>query len=139
MPDMFTKEKRSEIMAKIRGKDTKIEISLRKAFWKSGIRGYRLRMKLPGKPDIVFTKYNVVVFCDGDFWHGYKFDEWKDRLPPYWFEKIRRNMERDRENDLKLMEQGWTIIHLWEHDLEKNIDQCKQKVIEALRTRGLGK
>jgi DNA mismatch endonuclease (patch repair protein) len=139
LPDIFSPKKRSEIMSKIKGKDTKIEIGLRKALWKSGIRGYRLRTRLPGKPDIVFDRYKVVIFCDGDFWHGYKFDDWKERLSPYWFEKIRGNMERDKKNDLILLDQGWTVVHLWEHELEKNMNECKQKVIEALVARGLEK
>jgi len=139
MPDVFTKEKRSEIMAKIRGKDTKIEIALRRELWKSGIRGYRLRMKLPGRPDIAFPKYKVAIFCDGDFWHGYKFSDWKDRLPQYWLKKIYGNMERDKENDLRLAKDGWLIIHFWEHELEKNVAQCKQKVYDVLTERGFKK
>jgi len=139
MPDMFTKEKRSEIMAKIRGKDTKIEITLRKELRKSGIRGYRLRMKLPGRPDIAFPKYKVAVFCDGDFWHGYKFNDWKDRLPQYWLKKINGNMERDKENDLRLAKDGWLTIHFWEHELEKNVAQCIQKVYDVLTERGFKK
>ena len=62
-------------MSSIHGKDTKIELLLRKALWKEGFRGYRVGMKLPGKPDIAFPKYNVAVFCDGDFWHGYNFED----------------------------------------------------------------
>jgi len=134
---MFSPKKRSEIMSKIKGKDTKIEIKLRKALWRDRIRGYRLQAKLPGKPDIVFTKYMVVVFCDGDFWHGYRFDEWKSRLQPYWLEKIGRNMQRDRMNDHMLIKQGWRVVHLWEHDLEKNMEKCKERVLKSLLARGL--
>ena len=124
-------------MSKIKGKDSKIEIKLRKALRRDKIRGYRLQAKLPGKPDIVFTKYMVVVFCDGDFWHGYRFDEWKSRLQPYWLEKIGRNMQRDRMNDHILVKQGWRVVHLWEHDLEKNVEECKERVMKSLVARGL--
>ena len=139
MPDVFTKEKRSEIMSKIRDKNTKIEILLRRSLWKRGIRGYRLHVKLPGKPDIVFPKYKVIVFCDGDFWHGYEFNEWKGRLSQYWFEKIKRNIERDKKNDVRLTEEGWTIIHLWEHDVEKYLEKCEQKVVNVLVEKGFAK
>ena len=82
MTDIFTPEKRSKIMASIKGKDTKIELLLRKALWKEGIRGYRVNVKLPGKPDIVFTKYKVAIFCDGDFWHGKDFAIWEKVVYP---------------------------------------------------------
>lgn len=124
-------------MSSIHGKDTSIELLLRKALWKEGIRGYRLAMKLPGRPDIVFPKYKVAVFCDGDFWHGYKFDEWKGRLSQKWFNKIKGNMERDKRNDLKLLKDGWTIIHFWETQLLNNVNICKRKVIEILVGKGL--
>ena len=133
---MFTPEKRSEIMSKIRAKDTKIEVSLRKCLWHEGIIGFRLRPKIPGKPDIVFTKYKVAVFCDGDFWHGFKFSEWSNRLSPYWFSKISGNMERDKRNDNLLSELGWLTVHLWEHELEKDMDISILKVKTALKSRG---
>ncbi len=119
-------------MSSIHGKDTSIELLLRKALWKEGIRGYRLTMKLSGRPDIVFPKYKVAVFCDGDFWHGYKFDEWKGRLSPLWLQKIKGNMERDKKNDLKLISDGWTVIHFWESAILKDIGMCKTRVISVL-------
>ncbi len=139
MVDIFTPEKRSKIMSSIHGKDTSIELILRKALWKEGIRGYRLAMKLPGRPDIVFPKYKVAVFCDGDFWHGYKFEEWKGRLSPNWLKKIQGNIERDKKNDLKLVKDGWTVIHFWESKLLKDVETCKKKVINALVDKEFGK
>jgi DNA mismatch endonuclease, patch repair protein len=133
---VFSPEKRSEVMSKIRGKNTKIELKLRKELWKRSIRGYRLQTKLPGRPDILFAKYKVVVFCDGDFWHGFLFDEWKKRLQPFWLNKIAGNMKRDQQNDSLLQEHGFIVVHLWEHELEKNIGECVQKVIDALKSRG---
>lgn len=132
MTDIFTPEKRSKIMSSIKGKDTKIEILLRKALWHGGIRGYRVSPKLSGRPDIVFTKYKVAIFCDGDFWHGYKFDEWKGRLNSHWYKKISRNIERDRENDLKLQEDGWFVLHFWEWEILKDVEECKQRILQAL-------
>ena len=137
--DNLTPEKRSKIMSSIRGKDTKIELLLRKALRRSGIRGYRVATKLPGKPDIVFTKYKVVVFCDGDFWHGYKFNEWKERLSPYWLNKIQTNIERDKRNDAKLRADGWTVLHFWEWEILDDVELCKKKVINTLFNKGFKK
>jgi DNA mismatch endonuclease (patch repair protein) len=139
MVDIFTPEKRSKIMSSIHGKDTSIELLLRKALRDEGIRGYRVAKKLPGRPDIVFPKYKVAVFCDGDFWHGYKFDEWKGRLSPQWLRKIQGNIERDKKNDLKLMSDGWSVLHFWESELLKDVETCKRKVISALVDKGFGK
>jgi len=126
-------------MSSIRGKDTKIELLLRKSLWRSGIRGYRVAMKLPGRPDIVFSKYKVVVFCDGDFWHGYKFDEWKERLSPHWLNKIQRNIERDKKNDKNLKDDGWTVLHFWEWEILDDVELCKKKVINTLVNKGFKK
>lgn len=136
MVDIFTPEKRTKIMSSIKGKDTKIEIVLRKALWHEGIKGYRLHLKLPGKPDIAFTKYKVAIFCDGDFWHGYNFSEWEDRLSPYWHKKIKRNIERDKENDKNLIEDGWTVIHFWEWQILKDVERCKKEIIKVLLEKG---
>ena len=96
-------------------------------------------MKLPGRPDIVFTKYKVVVFCDGDFWHGYKFNEWKERLSPHWLNKIQRNIERDKKNDAKLKDDGWTVLHFWEWEILEDVEMCKRKVVDALFEKGFEK
>jgi DNA mismatch endonuclease (patch repair protein) len=133
MADIFTPEKRSKIMASIKGKDTKIELILRKALWKEGIRGYRLNMKLPGKPDIVFTKYKLAIFCDGDFWHGNDFSEWKERLNPYWLDKIQKNIERDRKNDIFLSDDDWTVLHFWESEILDDIPFCLNQIFQALK------
>ena len=133
MADIFTPEKRSKIMASIKGKDTKIEIMLRKALWKEGIRGYRVNTKLPGKPDIVFTKYKVTIFCDGDFWHGKDFDKWKERLTPSWLEKIERNIERDKKHDQHLQKEGWVIIHFWENEILNSLEDCIKKIVRTIR------
>lgn len=126
-------------MSSIHGKDTKIEILLRKALSKGGIRGYRVAMKLAGRPDIVFTKYKVAIFCDGNFWHGYKFDEWKARLSSPWLNKIQRNIERDNRNDAKLKADGWTVLHFWEWEILDDVELCKKKVINTLVNKGFNK
>ena len=132
MVDIFSPEKRSKIMASIKGKDTKIELMLRKALWKEGIRGYRLNVKIPGKPDVVFTKYKVAIFCDGDFWHGKDFDEWKERLNSHWLRKIQKNIDRDQKNDQSLKKDGWKILHFWETEIITDLDTCVLKIREHL-------
>ena len=107
-----------KIMSAVKSKDTRPELILRKALWRKNHR-YRVNYKmLPGRPDIVFTKYRVVVFCDGDFWHGHNWalrgmsslEEELDKYSDYWKNKILRNIERDRENNQALLALGWTVL-----------------------------
>ncbi len=128
-------------MSAIPSKDTTPELILRKALWKKNLR-YRVNYKkLTGKPDIVFTKYRVAVFCDGDFWHGHNWairglSSLEEELAGYsdfWKEKITRNMRRDKEVNQALAAEGWTVIRIWESDIRSNLDGCVKKVIEALR------
>lgn len=129
-----------KIMTAIHSKGTKPELMLRKALWRKNLR-YRVNYpKLPGKPDIVFTKYKVAVFCDGDFWHGHNWvirgknslEEELAGYSQYWQEKILRNIERDKEDDERLRDMGWTVIRIWESDIKKNVDECVQLVQETL-------
>lgn len=129
-----------KIMSSIPSKNTKPELMLRKALWKDNLR-YRVNYKkLPGKPDIVFTKSRVVVFCDGDFWHGHNWairglsslDEELAGYSDFWRTKILRNIERDAEVNQKLKEQGWMVVRLWESDIRVNLDNCVKIVKEAL-------
>lgn len=136
MPDDLTKEQRRKNMQHIRSKDTSIEIKLRNALWKEGIR-YRKNYKaLPGKPDIAITKYKIAVFCDSSFWHGRDFESKKpvDTNHDYWDAKIRRNMERDREVNQKLHALGWTVLRFWDQEINKHLDECVQAVKEAIFT-----
>jgi len=123
-----------------KAKDTIPEILLRKALWNCGLR-YRLHVsQLPGKPDIVFTKERVVVFIDGDFWHGRNFEELEKKLrhranAEYWIAKIQYNMSRDHHQRQTLEVQGWTVVQLWETEVTKNIDAAAQKVIMTLKSK----
>ena len=134
MADKFTKEKRSEIMSKIRSKDTKIEIKLRKALWAAGLRGYRTHYKLPGKPDILFNKKKLIIFTDSSFFHGYN---WKvlGKVPPrkYWQKKIRKNMERDKEYNKLLRAQGWRVLRFWDFEIDKSLEKCVKKILKKLK------
>lgn len=136
--DDLTPEQRKKNMQAIRSKDTTIELALRKALWKKGIR-YRKNYKgLIGKPDIVITKYRIVVFCDSDFWHGYDWDNRKSRIKSnqeYWIPKIERNMKRDKEVTAVLVEQGWIVLRFWEHSIRKNLESCLDDIQEAVSIR----
>jgi len=123
---------RSKLMSKIKGKDTKPEISFRKALWASGVR-YRINVsKLPGKPDVVIEKRKMIIFIDGEFWHGYKWEEKKPKIKSnrdYWIKKIERNIERDIENNKKLRDLGYTVFRFWEHEIKKNLPNCLSQVL----------
>ena len=124
-------------MSRIRGKDTSIEVTLRKALWKKGYRYRKNYRNLPGRPDIALTKYKIAIFCDGEFFHGKDGEALKKKLengknPDYWIPKIRRNMERDREKDIALRGAGWTVIHFWGRDIAKNVDSCVIAIEEMI-------
>lgn len=116
MTDVFGSNKRSEVMRKIKSKDTKPEIRIRKALHRLGFR-FRLHKKeLPGKPDIVLPKFRTVIQVRGCFWHGH--DCLKSSLPKsnqeYWIPKLKANKERDHRNDRLLKDMGWNVIVVWE-------------------------
>ena len=120
MSDVVSKEKRSEIMSRIKNKDSKIEVLFRKELWKQGFRYRKNSAKHFGKPDIVLSGYKIVIFIDSCFWHGCKRH---CRVPStrkkYWVGKIERNKERDREVTRYYKKIGWRIFRIWEHNIEK--------------------
>ena len=122
-------------MQKVKLKDGPLETAVRSALWRRGWRFRKHVKKLPGNPDVVFTKAKVAVFIDGDFWHGYDFDSWKDKLKPFWRDKIETNMARDQRNFSLLAEAGWVVVRLWGHEVKKDLDGCIQRVEEALPER----
>lgn len=135
MSDVMTLEQRSRAMSHIKGRDTSIEVSLRKALWQQGIR-YRKNYKgLPGTPDIAITKYRIAIFCDSEFFHGYQWEVKKQKLGhnrEYWIKKIERNMARDRENDFKLIAMDWVPIHFWGQEIQKRIEECVRAVEDLI-------
>ena len=131
-------EKSHKNMSRIRGKDTSIEVKLRKALWHKGIRYRKNYKKIPGRPDIAITKYKIAVFVDGEFWHGYDWENRKGKLKSnrdYWIEKIEENIARDKRNDKLLQESGWITIHFWEKEVNKDLKRCKEEVLESLKRR----
>ena len=137
MTDVLTPEQRRKNMQNIRSSNTKIEILLRKALWHKGYRYRKNYKKLPGKPDIAFTKYKIAIFCDGEFFHGKDWEVLKPRLEKsnnseFWISKISRNRERDDEVNKQLLFQGWTVIRFWGEDIKKNLDECVRVIEEAI-------
>ncbi len=124
-------------MQHIRAKDTSIEMKLRKALWNKGYRYRKNYDKLPGKPDIVLTKYKIAIFCDSEFFHGKDWEVLKPRLEKsnnsqYWISKISRNRERDDEINKRLLFEGWTVIRFLGKEIAKNADECVKVVEETI-------
>ena len=130
-------EKSSKNMSRIRGKNTSIEVKLRKALWHRGYRYRKNYKKLSGSPDIAITKYKVAIFCDSEFFHGKDWEVLRPRLqkgknPDYWIPKIERNMQRDVEKNKTLLFDGWTVIHFWGKDILKNTDECIRVIEDVI-------
>jgi len=131
----YTTSERSKIMSKIRGKDTKPELAFRKALW---AKGYRYRVdykKLIGKPDILLKKYKTAIFIDGEFWHGFNWEERKEKIKSnrtFWIPKIERNIQRDAEVNEELRRLGYTVFRFWQKQVDKDLEGCLEKVVSHL-------
>lgn len=125
-------------MQKIRSKDTRAEVLLRKALWKKGYRYRKNWKRLPGCPDIVLTKQKICVFVDGEYFHGKDWDAGRKEKAEagsnaaYWVPKIERNIERDRSADAELNGLGWTVLRFWSRDVVKDVDSCVNAIGEAV-------
>lgn len=110
---------------------------MRTALWHEGIRYRKNYTKLPGRPDIAITKYQIAIFCDGEFFHGKDWDSLQQKVlkgtnSTYWYGKIKRNIERDQEVNRTLYGQGWTVLRFWGNDILKHTDECVQTVEETI-------
>lgn len=133
--DNLTPEQRSKNMKAIKCKDTKAECVLRKKLWSMGYRYRKNYKNLIGKPDIVFTKYKLAVFCDGEFWHGKDYEKSTGRIgtnKEYWTEKIKRNIVRDNEVNKHLEDEGWTVVRFWNKDIIKDTDLCVKRIQDII-------
>lgn len=116
---------------------TKPELVLRRALWRIGLRYRKNADSLPGRPDIVFKRKRVAVFCDGDFWHGRDWPIRRAKLEggnnsDYWIAKIERNIERDR-NDTECLEAiGWKVLRVWEGDINADVDKIVDMIGRVL-------
>jgi DNA mismatch endonuclease (patch repair protein) len=135
--DRLTKEQRHKNMKNIRSKDTSIELKLRKELWRRGYRYRKNYTELPGKPDIVLTKYKIAIFCDSEFFHGKDWEVLKPRLEKgknadFWIKKISKNQQHDDDINKQLQFLGWTVIRFWGKDIMKKTDECIQVIEENI-------
>lgn len=124
-------------MSRVRGKNTGPELALRAALREAGLIGYRIHRKdLPGRPDIVYGRWRVVVFVDGAFWHGRpdRFDP--DKATEFWRAKIARNQARDRAANATLEAAGWIVLRFWDTDVRADASGCVEAVRGALAKAG---
>ena len=134
MADVFTKVKRSDIMSRIRSKNTGIEKAIFSRLKKKGIYFQQHYSRIWGKPDIAIPSKKIAVFINGDFWHGYRFRKWAKRIPKkYWRKKIESNIARDARNYRKLRKNGWKILRIWGHQVKEKPEKTLSKVISFLR------
>ncbi|MHA2219315.1 MAG: very short patch repair endonuclease [Candidatus Hodarchaeales archaeon] len=130
----------SKIMAAIKSRNTKPEKLLGKELWKLGLR-YRKQYKIVGKPDFVFVRSKLAIFCDGDFWHG---NNWKLRgikslkqelsgYSEYWAKKITANIERDKKVNKELKKAGWNVVRFWESEIKRNPERIATKILLILK------
>lgn len=134
--DIMSPEKRSAVMSRIKGKDTQPEmkiaavLSILGASWESHARD------LPGRPDFVFRQDRLALFVDGDFWHGWRFPQWQDKLSEAWEAKISANRARDARNFRKLRRMGWRVLRVWEHQIQNDLDKVVTRISGALCLQG---
>lgn len=134
---MDSRERRRHIMSRIRSKDTKAEILLRKALWHLGLRYRKNWKRLPGTPDIALTRQKIAIFVDGDFWHARGHEnspgEQVRSNKCYWQKKLTRNVERDKETNDELTQEGWLVLRFWESEILRDLPACVEKVISYAR------
>lgn len=135
MTDTLTPEQRRHCMSSVRNKNTGLEMKLRRALWKTGLR-YRVHFKLPGKPDIVFPNRKTVIFIDGCFWHGCPVHSTNPKTnTAFWKTKIKANIERDHQVTLQLNEMGWLVIRVWGHEIKECLDIVVKNITDSLNSR----
>jgi len=130
--DTMSRETRSRVMAKIRGKDTGPERIFAEMLASRGIVCERNYRELPGCPDFTFPEARVAVFVDGDFWHGFRFSLWSHKLSKRWRDKIAATRKRDQRNFRKLRRLGWRVVRIWEHQIERSCDQSIARLLPYL-------
>ena len=133
--DIWSEKKRSEVMSKIRGENTKPEMILRSALFRKGYR-FRVHKKdLPGKPDIVLPKYHLVIFVHGCFWHYHKKCN-EGRIPSsnskFWEEKLERNVKKDANNIKALKKENWKVFVIWECEIEKQFEKTIKHLVKSI-------
>ena len=129
--DFLSRKQRRRLMAKVRGKNTKVEIELFQLLKHRRIPFEKHVSDLRGRPDVVFRECNLAVFVDGDFWHGRNYRVWQKKLNPFWKQKIEANIRRDRRTDRRLRSEGWSILHVWGSDLTRRPEKALNRILNA--------
>ncbi len=125
-------------MARVHSTDGRDEIVIRKLLWQNGIHYRKNYKELPGKPDIAITKYKIAVFIDGEFWHGYDWENYRNHIKrnrDYWIPKIEHNMKHDQEVNAKLEEKGWTVLRFWSKKVLKNPEYYAELIMWHVRAK----
>jgi len=135
MSDSLSPEKRSWNMSQIKGRDTKIEVAVRKYLFSKGFRFRKNDKRYPGKPDVVLPKYKTIIFVNGCFWHRH--EGCKDATIPktrtdFWLTKLNKNVEKDKQSQEKLKRDGWNVVVLWECELEKQFALTMEKTVNQI-------
>jgi DNA mismatch endonuclease (patch repair protein) len=134
--DRLSSSQRSENMRAVKSKGTKPEVLLSKALWHLGYRYRKNNKKVFGKPDLTFKKYKLAIFVDSEFFHG---KDWQIRKQDiksnqdFWYKKIERNIERDKEVNEFLKKEGWEILRFWDKEIFKNLNFCVEKIVNQLK------
>jgi DNA mismatch endonuclease (patch repair protein) len=132
MTDFLSPIERSSLMSRVRGKNTHIERLMFVELRKRGVRFSTHSVEIEGRPDIVIRKCRILVFVDGDFWHGRNYKLWRHKLTPSWANKIDRNIQRDRRQRARLRRQGWHVIRLWGSKILKDSGKCACRIMHML-------
>jgi DNA mismatch endonuclease (patch repair protein) len=119
-------------MSRIRGRDTKPERTMAALLAEAGLIAELQARDLVGRPDFVLRDRRIVIFVDGAFWHGWRFPAWRHKLSEHWEAKIEANRRRDRRNQRALRRLGWTVIRLWDFQLERDPQKCLRRVLDPM-------
>jgi DNA mismatch endonuclease, patch repair protein len=123
-------------MRKIKSKNTAPELLFQSLLRKEKIRYTTINDGLPGRPDIVLKLFPVAIFIDGEFWHGYKWAEKKQRIKKnrtYWIKKIENNMKRDKKKRRELRASGWSVVKFWEQEVRNNPEKCLSRIKRLMK------
>lgn len=133
MADRVSKEVRSRIMSRIRGKGTSLEKFVFRELRKRKIHFQPNYRRARGTPDVALPKWKIAIFLDGDFWHGYRYPTWRHKIPQqFWRDKIERNRARDRKTFAHLRKKGWRVLRVWEHEVKNRPEETIRKIVKFI-------
>ncbi len=119
-------------MSRIRGTNTGIDLKMNKILKDIGCK-FEMYPKMYGNPDFVLKRKRIIIYCDGDFWHGYRYKERKKPAKKFWRDKIEQNIRRDRRITSKLRRDGWSVLRFWEHDIAQKPEKCRSRILRKIR------